>query len=66
MKTRIEKKKGSFDLSDIATVLNTSASAGIAIAKFTKKDENIAGMIAGGLGLLAGGFFLAIAQSNDR
>lgn len=56
------KKTSELDFGNVSAILSTGAAAGMTIAKFVGKKEQIGGMIGAGLSLLVTGLIVAIDE----
>ncbi len=60
MKNLIKKQKAELDFSNLGAILSTSVATGVAIAKYSGKNPNTAGIISAGLSLLVTGLITAM------
>lgn len=64
MKKLFKKSKPELDFSNLGSILNTSAAAGVAIANYSNKNPKTIGMITAGLSLLATGGLIIASDNN--
>lgn len=62
MKNIKTKKTAELDFGNVSTILSTGAAAGMTIAKFARKKEQIGGIIGAGLSLLVTGLIIAMDE----
>lgn len=60
MKNLFKKQKTELDFSNLGAILSTSVATGVAIAKYSGKNPQTAGIISAGLSLLVTGLITAM------
>ena len=66
MKNPFKKSNTDLDLSSAGKILSAGAAAGMAIASFAGKKENVGGIIGAGLSLVIGGLLVAFEEEESE
>lgn len=65
MKKLFKKKDSELDFSSLETILSTSVAAGVAIANYSRKNPETAGIIGAGISLLVTGLITALDDDTS-
>lgn len=66
MENLIENDNNALDLSKLGEILSIGATAGVAIANYTKTQPKVGALIGGGLSLLLCGLLLATNEEEKK
>lgn len=66
MKNLFKNSKSELDLTNVSELIAVGAAAGMAIAKFAGKKENVGGIIGAGFSLLIGGLIVALDDESSK